>query len=70
MSSSRSRCAGWVTVGYAGTADDRTTAVALEPGIALRFGSLRPYAGVILPLAGPPSDNGFFGVRAGVTAAF
>jgi hypothetical protein len=61
---------GWVAVGYAGTADDRTTAVALEPGIALRLGSLRPYAGVILPLAGPPSDNGFVGVRVGVTAAF
>jgi hypothetical protein len=61
---------GWVTVGYAGTSDDRTTVVAVEPGLVLRFGSVRPYAGVILPLAGPPSDNGFFGVRAGVTVSF
>lgn len=61
---------GWVTAGYAGTSDDRTTAVAVEPGLVLRFGSVRPYAGVILPLAGPPSDNAFFGVRAGVAVSF
>jgi hypothetical protein len=61
---------GWVAVGYAGASDDRTTAAALEPDVVLRFGSVRPYAGVILPLAGPPSQNGFVGVRLGLTASF
>jgi hypothetical protein len=61
---------GWVAVGYAGTSDDRTTAVALEPQVLLHFGSFHPYAGVILPLTGPPSDQGFIGVRFGFTASF
>ena len=61
---------GWVNVGFAGTSDDKTTAAALEPQVVLRFGSVRPYAGVILPLAGPPSDNGFIGVRSASQARF
>jgi hypothetical protein len=61
---------GWVNVGFAGTADDKVTAAALEPQVAFPFGSVRPYAGVIIPLTGPPQDNGFVGVRLGVKAAF
>jgi hypothetical protein len=61
---------GWVNVGFAGTADDKVTAAALEPQIVARFGAVRPYAGVIIPVAGPPSDNGFVGVRLGVVASF
>jgi hypothetical protein len=61
---------GWVAVGYAGTSDDRTSAAAVEPSVVLRFGSVRSYAGVILPLTGPPSDSGFVGVRLGLTASF
>jgi hypothetical protein len=60
----------WVNVGFAGTSDDKTTAGALEPQLVLRFGPVRPYAGVIIPLAGPPSDNGFVGVRVGVASSF
>ena len=61
---------GWVNVGYAGTSDDRTTAVALEPQVVFRLGPLRPYAGVIIPLAGPPSDNSFVGVQVGLSGTF
>jgi len=61
---------GWVNVGFSGTADDKVTAAALEPQLAFPFGSVRPYAGVIIPLAGPPKDNDFVGVRVGLTAAF
>jgi hypothetical protein len=61
---------GWVNVGFAGTADDKVTAAALEPQVLFRFGPVRPYAGVIIPLAGPPHDNGFFGVRLGLSASF
>jgi hypothetical protein len=61
---------GWVNVGFAGTSDDKVTAAAIEPMVALPFGPVRPYAGVIVPLAGPPQDNGYFGVRLGLTAAF
>jgi hypothetical protein len=61
---------GWVNVGFAGSADEKQTAVALEPEVAVRFGPFRPYAGVVIPLAGPPHDDGFFGVRMGAGAAF
>jgi hypothetical protein len=61
---------GWVNVGFAGSPDERQTAVALEPQLVLRFGPIRPYAGVVVPLAGPPHDEGFFGVRLGAGAAF
>jgi hypothetical protein len=61
---------GWFNVGFAGTADDKVTAAALEPQIVTRFGPVRPYAGVIVPIAGPPSDNGFVGVRLGLSASF
>jgi hypothetical protein len=60
---------GWVNAGFAGTSDDKTTAASLEPALVLRFGPVRPYAGVIIPLAGPPSDNHFVGLRVGVAAA-
>jgi len=60
---------GWVNGGFAGTSDDKTTAASLEPQLVLKFGPFRPYAGVILPLAGPPSDAGFVGVRVGIAAA-
>jgi hypothetical protein len=55
--------------GFAGTAEDKKVAVAIEPSVVLRFGPVRPYAGVIVPLAGPPSENGFVGVHFGVAAA-
>jgi hypothetical protein len=61
---------GWVNVGYAGSDEDKQTAVAIEPQVVLKFGPVRPYAGVIVPVAGPPSDNGFVGVRLGAAAAF
>jgi hypothetical protein len=61
---------GWVNVGYAGADEDKTTAASLEPQLVLRFGPVRPFAGVIVPLAGPPSDNGFIGVRLGATGSF
>ncbi|HEX3345998.1 MAG TPA: hypothetical protein VHS09_15550, partial [Polyangiaceae bacterium] len=61
---------GWFNVGFAGTADDKVTAVAIEPQVVARFGPVRPYAGVILPVAGPPSDNDAVGVRLGLSGAF
>ena len=61
---------GWVNVGYAGTDEDKTTAAALEPQLVLRFGPVRPYAGVIVPLAGPPKDADFLGVRLGIVGSF
>jgi hypothetical protein len=61
---------GWVNVGFAGSSDDKTVAAALEPELVLRFGPLRPYAGAIVPIAGPPLDNAFVGVRLGVGASF
>lgn len=61
---------GWFNTGFAGGADDKTTAATLEPQLVLRFGPVRPYAGLLLPVAGPPNDNGFIGVRLGLTAGF
>jgi hypothetical protein len=61
---------GWVNVGFAGTADDKVTAAALEPMVAFPLGPVRPYAGVIIPLTGPPSDNGYVGVRIGLSGSF
>jgi len=61
---------GWVSVGFAGGDEDKKTALAFEPQLVLRFGPIRPYAGVILPAAGPPSENGFVGVRVGVAGTF
>ncbi len=60
---------GVLDAGFAGTDEDKKVAVAIEPGFVLRFGPVRPYAGVIVPLAGPPSENGFVGVHFGVAAA-
>jgi hypothetical protein len=61
---------GWVNVGFAGGDEDKKTSLALEPQLVLRFGPVRPYAGVIIPVAGPPSDEAFVGVRLGVAGAF
>ena len=61
---------GWVNVGYAGSDEDKTTAASLEPQVVLRFGPVRPYAGVIVPLAGPPRDSDFVGVRVGLAGSF
>jgi hypothetical protein len=60
----------WANTTFAGADEDKTTSAALEPQIVLRFGPVRPYAGVIIPLAGPPQQNNFFGIRLGVAAAF
>jgi hypothetical protein len=61
---------GWFNTGFAGGDEDKVTSAAVEPQIVLRFGPVRPYAGVLLPVAGPPNDNGFIGVRIGVAAGF
>jgi hypothetical protein len=60
----------WAVVRFAAPSGDRATTVAVEPRISLRFGSIQPYAGVVLPLTGLPFDGSFFGVRLGVAAAF
>jgi len=60
----------WANTTFAGADEDKTTSAALEPQIVLRFGAVRPYAGVIIPVAGPPQQNNFFGIRLGVAAAF
>jgi len=61
---------GWFNTGFAGGSDDKVTSAAVEPQIVLRFGPVRPYLGLILPVAGPPNDNGFIGARIGVSASF
>jgi hypothetical protein len=61
---------GWFNTGFAGAPDDKVTSAAVEPQIVLRFGPVRPYAGLIVPFAGPPNDNGFIGARIGVSAGF
>jgi len=61
---------GWASVGFAGTPDDRTVAVAVEPDVLGLSGPLKGYAGVVVPLAGPPAQAGFFGVRLGLVFAF
>jgi hypothetical protein len=61
---------GWVNGGFAGGDEDKHTVVSLEPQLVLRFGPVRPYAGVILPLVGPPQDNSFLGVRVGIAGGF
>jgi hypothetical protein len=61
---------GWFNTGFAGGSDDKVTSAAVEPQIVLRFGPVRPYLGLLLPVAGPPNDNGFIGARIGVSATF
>jgi len=73
-----SSCAGFYGVGSSGSscapqvpfASPSTTTVALEPQLVLRFGPVRPYASVIVPVAGPPADEGFVGVRVGAAVGF
>jgi hypothetical protein len=61
---------GWANAGFAGAADDLTTAVAIEPDALLAVGLVRARVGVVVPLAGPPEQAGFFGVRLGLMASF
>jgi hypothetical protein len=60
----------WANVGFAGTDEDKRTTAAVEPDIALSSGLLRAYAGMLVPLAGPPEEAGFLGVRLGLTGTF
>jgi hypothetical protein len=59
---------GWCNVPYAGA--DKRVAISVEGSVLARFGPIRPYAGVIVPVAGPPSANGFLGVRLGVASVW
>ncbi len=61
---------GWANVRFAAPRADRATSAAVEPGVALRFGTIQPYAGVIVPVSGLPFDDSFLGVRLGVRGAF
>jgi hypothetical protein len=61
---------GWANVGFAGTAEEKTTSAAVEPRIALVMGPVHTFAGFMVPLAGPPSDAGFLALRLGATVAF
>jgi hypothetical protein len=61
---------GWLNVGFAGTDEDKQAAAAVEPQLVLRFGPVRPYAGAIIPVAGPPLNNAFIGARIGVGVGF
>jgi hypothetical protein len=61
---------GWTNVGYAGSDQDKTVSVAVEPSVFFRFGALRPSAGVVVPVAGPPLDGRFVGVRVGLAGVF
>jgi hypothetical protein len=54
---------------FAGTGEDKQVAVAVEPSVVMRFGPVRPYAGVILPVVEPSSESGFVGVHFGVAMA-
>ncbi len=46
------------------------TSAAIYPELVFRFGPVRPYIGLIAPLAGPPKDNGFLALRLGLFASF
>jgi hypothetical protein len=54
---------------FAGTGADKQVALAVEPGVVMRFGPVRPYAGVIVPLVEPSNESGFVGLHFGVAAA-
>jgi hypothetical protein len=54
---------------FAGTGEDKQAAVAIEPSVVMRFGPVRPYAGVIVPLVEPSIESGFVAVHFGVAAA-
>jgi hypothetical protein len=60
---------GVMSGGFAGTGEDKQVAVAVEPSVVMRFGPVRPYAGVIVPLVEPSSESGFVGVHFGVATA-
>ena len=60
----------WFNAGFAGSPDDKVTSAAIYPELVLRFGPVRPYVGLIAPLAGPPKDNGFLALRVGLFASF
>jgi hypothetical protein len=61
---------GWVNVGFAGGAEDKTTSGAVEPDVAVATGPLRAWAGLMVPVAGPAADAGFLAVRLGVSGRF
>jgi hypothetical protein len=54
---------------FAGTEEDKQVAIAVEPSVVMRFGPVRPYAGVIVPLVESSSESGFVGVHFGVATA-
>jgi hypothetical protein len=60
---------GFISAGFAGAAEDRKTTFALEPSALVRLGPVRPYVGLLIPLVGPPADNGFIGVRIGIAGS-
>jgi hypothetical protein len=60
----------WANVGFAGTPDDMKTSVAVEPDLVISSGAVRAYGGFVAPVAGPPADADFFGVRLGLVVAF
>jgi hypothetical protein len=59
---------GWCNVAYAGP--DERAAISIESSLLGRFGSVRPFAGVIVPVVGPPFENAFLAVRLGVAAVW
>jgi hypothetical protein len=61
---------GWVNIGFAGTPDDRSVAAAVEPDVIVTAGRLKGYAGVVVPLVGPPAQAAFLGARMGLAVAF
>jgi hypothetical protein len=60
----------WLNATFAGSDEDKKTSVAIEPQVIGHLGGFEPYAGVIVPVAGPPQTNGFVGVRIGVAGRF
>ena len=60
----------WLNATFAGSDEDKKTTFALEPQVIGHLGAFEPYAGVIIPVAGPPQTNGFVGVRIGVGGRF
>jgi hypothetical protein len=60
----------WANVRFAAESGDRGTTAAVEPRIALRFGTVMPYAGAIIPVSGLAYSNSFLGIRLGVAGSF
>jgi len=60
----------WANVRFAAESGDRSTTAAVEPRIALRFGTVIPYAGIIIPVTGLAYSDSFLGIRLGVAGSF